>query len=240
MPSSEATEHTDEPQRGGIRRVLRGRVGYSPLSFHSISCVRFAAVLCATLLMVGVLAVLVLIVADSIQSFHEQFWDTFSKQFDTVMRQIVAWIKANVHVDASALLKVFETLAKELSSASTLMSIANAIITIVVTLLLMMFLLLDRRFDFNSDAQAGAPTEANRSGLHLTASLTHPMWITIDEAIHRYISAKTIVSACMGLLVYVVLGPILHVKLAHLFGVVTFILNFIPNVVSTGHLGSDY
>lgn len=56
------------------------------------------------------------------------------------------------------------------------------------------------------------------------------MWADIDESIHRYLMAKTLVSVAMGLLVFIVLGPILHVKLAHLFGVLTVVLNFIPNV----------
>ena len=56
------------------------------------------------------------------------------------------------------------------------------------------------------------------------------MWAEIDTAIARYLLAKTLVSVAMGLLVFLLLGPILHVKLAHLWGVLTVVLNFIPNV----------
>ena len=62
----------------------------------------------------------------------------------------------------------------------------------------------------------------------------------IDDQIQRYIGIKTLISAFVGLMVFVVLGPMLHLKLAHLFGVLTFLLNFIPNVgpvVATGTCG---
>jgi hypothetical protein len=200
-----------------------------PESEGGISFVRLFAVVLATLLMVGVLALIVLVCADSIQSFQEQHWDTFSKQFDVVMRRVVTWIKSNLHFDASSLLTMFDTLQKEFSSSSTLMSIANAILVVVVTLLFMMFLLLDKRFD-NVGPIITTHLSAKRSKLEARVDI---MWATIDAAIHRYIIVKTLLSAGMGLMVYITLGPILHVKLAHLFGVLTFILNFIPNVVSS-------
>lgn len=45
----------------------------------------------------------------------------------------------------------------------------------------------------------------------------------IDSQIQSYIVIKTVISALVGILVYIVLGPILNVKLAHLFGVVRLI-----------------
>ena len=56
------------------------------------------------------------------------------------------------------------------------------------------------------------------------------MWQAIDAAVHRYLLAKTLLSVLLGLAVYIILGPILHVKLAYLWGVLTILLNFIPNV----------
>ncbi len=59
----------------------------------------------------------------------------------------------------------------------------------------------------------------------------------IDDQIQRYIGIKTLVSAAVGLLVFVVLGPMLHIKLAHLFAILHFLLNFVPNVgpvIATG------
>lgn len=52
----------------------------------------------------------------------------------------------------------------------------------------------------------------------------------IDHQIQRYLVIKTLISAFVGFLVYLLLGPLLNVKLAHAFGVITFLANFIPNV----------
>jgi hypothetical protein len=41
---------------------------------------------------------------------------------------------------------------------------------------------------------------------------------------------KTLLSIGLGLIVFLILGPILDVELAHLFGVLTFLFNYIPNV----------
>ena len=38
------------------------------------------------------------------------------------------------------------------------------------------------------------------------------------------------ISAAVALAVFVVLGPILRINLAHLFAIFTFFLNYIPNV----------
>jgi predicted PurR-regulated permease PerM len=229
------------------------RKGVDPTEFYSVSCSRLTAVLLATALAVGVIAILVLIVVDSIHSFHDKYWATFSQRLDAVLHNIVTWIQENLHFDASSLLTSADALVKEISSGSTLMSIAAAIIVVVVTLLFMMFLLLDDRFDTGvaaakrakeraaaaaaaADAKAGgsnrsaAEAAAAAAAAAAIASEDDRMWSDIDAAIHRYLIAKTLVSVAMGLGVFLVLGPILHVKLAHLFGVLTVILNFIPNV----------
>jgi len=229
------------------------RKGVDPTEFYSVSCSRLTAVLLATALAVGVIAILVLIVVDSIHSFHDKYWATFSQRLDAVLHNIVAWIQENLRFDASSLLTSADALVKEISSGSTLMSIAAAIIVVVVTLLFMMFLLLDDRFDTGvaaakrakeraaaaaaaADAKAGgsersaAEAAAAAAAAAAVASEDDRMWSDIDAAIHRYLIAKTLVSVAMGLGVFLVLGPILHVKLAHLFGVLTVILNFIPNV----------
>lgn len=52
----------------------------------------------------------------------------------------------------------------------------------------------------------------------------------VDDQIQRYIGIKTVISAMQGLLVYLIMGTLLHVRMAHLFGVLHFLLNFIPTV----------
>lgn len=97
-----------------------------------------------------------------------------------------------------------------------------------VTLLLLLYLLLDPRFDdLGSSLPEAGGDEAPVSPAVLAL---RAMWIRIDRSVHKYIVAKSLVSAAMALFVWLLLGPLLHVHLAHLFGVATFFLNFIPNV----------
>ena len=52
----------------------------------------------------------------------------------------------------------------------------------------------------------------------------------IDSQIQQYIGLKTLVSILIGIAVYIILGPLLNVEYAHILGVATFFLNFIPNL----------
>ena len=52
----------------------------------------------------------------------------------------------------------------------------------------------------------------------------------IDSQIQQYIGLKTLISIMIGIAVYIILGPLLNVEYAHLLGVGTFFLNFIPNL----------
>ena len=59
----------------------------------------------------------------------------------------------------------------------------------------------------------------------------------VDSQIQRYVVIKTAISALQGLLAYFIMGPLLNVRMAHLFGVLHFLLNYIPTagpVVATG------
>ena len=59
----------------------------------------------------------------------------------------------------------------------------------------------------------------------------------VASQIQRYVVIKTAISALQGLLAYFIMGPLLNVRMAHLFGVLHFLLNYIPTagpVVATG------
>jgi hypothetical protein len=65
----------------------------------------------------------------------------------------------------------------------------------------------------------------SESNTHLRGSLR----ARIDDQIGRYIGIKTLISAFQGALVYAIMGPYgCKVRMAHVFGVIHFILNFIP------------
>ncbi len=57
------------------------------------------------------------------------------------------------------------------------------------------------------------------------------IWREVEQKVQRYISVKVLLSGITSILVYVVLR-LLGVDLAIVFGLLTFLLNFIPNVGS--------
>lgn len=89
--------------------------------------------------------------------------------------------------------------------------LVNAIGYTFVVMLFVLYMLFEDKYE----SEVGAPMSVRRQ---------------IDDQIQRYLVTKTLISAVVGLLTYLVLGPLLQVKMAHLFGVVTFLMNFIPNV----------
>jgi predicted PurR-regulated permease PerM len=59
----------------------------------------------------------------------------------------------------------------------------------------------------------------------------------VDNQIQRYLVIKTAISALQGLLAYFIMGPLLNVRMAHLFGVLHCLLNYIPTagpIIATG------
>jgi predicted PurR-regulated permease PerM len=175
----------------------------------------------------GVIALFVLVIVDSIHTFTTVYFRVYAARWDAVSAEALAWVRANLSFDASSLRTSLAAVLAQVSASSALASILSAAVVVVVTLLFTVFLLLDERLDgaliAGSFGGGGALAVRPRSA-------EERMWAEIDAAIHRYLLAKTLVSVAMGLAVFVVLGPVLHVKLAHLWGVLTVLFNFVPNV----------
>ena len=232
---------------GGDAGVTLQPVPPPPLpSLYRVSCSRLTAVIATTLLALGVIALFVLVVVDAIHTFTTVYFAMYASRWDAVATGAVAWIQTNLRFDASSLTTSLSAVVAQISASSALASILSAIVVAVVTLLFTVFLLLDERLDaggaatvvglHDDDAATAASTSMTASPSPARArapaqpSREARIWAEIDAAIHRYLLAKTLVSVAMGLVVFIVLGPILHVKLAHLWGVLTVVLNFIPNV----------
>ena len=232
----------DEPADRGAQARKRfdagvGKGGVAPgarisaVTSHWPSLSRVISVVVTLSLVVAVISLAALIVADTLSSFQRDHGAEYGARAEASMRALVAWLRTHLHLDASPLLTSVQALHREFLSTTSLLSLANAFLAIAVTLLLLLYLLLDERFD---DPPLSALWSEGKSGA--AAAAPHPtpadvMWSLINRSIHQYVVAKTAVSFVMGLLVWVALGPVLHVQLAHLFGVLTFVLNFIPSVV---------
>lgn len=62
--------------------------------------------------------------------------------------------------------------------------------------------------------------------------------LSLSTQVQRYIQLKALISLICAAGVYVILGPILHVRMSFLFSVLTFLLNFIP-VCRTVHVSTS-
>jgi predicted PurR-regulated permease PerM len=216
----------------GNRKPPAEPVAAALAAAHIPSCTRLAAVLLSLSLVVAVAALVALMVLDGLSSFHEKHGAEFAQRAEASVRVLVSWIQANLHLNAASLVTSIDALQKEWWTASSLMNIANTLLAVAVTLLLLLYLLLDTRYD---DPGGGGDSHSRRDdeaapAVSPTVLVLRDMWVLIERSVHKYIVAKTLVSAVMGASVWLILGPLLHVHLAHLFGVLTFFLNFIPNI----------
>ena len=104
----------------------------------------------------------------------------------------------------------------------------NGVAYTFITVLFVLYLLFEKPDTYTGGGNGHVATLADGSTTMRPRVMT--LRRQIDNQIQRYIVIKTAISAALGTAVWVALGPCLKVKLAHLFGVLTFLANFIPNV----------
>ena len=146
-----------------------------------------------------------------------------------LVKRVLAWAKLMFNVDGTFLLG---TLRQQFPISDMVRGLViflvNAVLDIFWVLLFILYLLVDESYNSNQlnsttdegNAKRGAKRDATKTTLRAK----------VDEQIQHYIGIKTFISAVVALAVFVVLGPILRINLAHLFAIFTFFLNFIPNV----------
>ncbi len=141
--------------------------------------------------------------------------DAYEQQVTTLVRRALAWLQAQgADVDTA-------TLESQLAKApvgAMLMRLTNALVDLLsntfLVLIFAVYLL-----------QGGADAEADADPADDT------LWQRIDDQVKRYVNLKIGLSAATGAAVWLILA-LLGVELAMVFGVLAFVLNFIPNVGS--------
>lgn len=68
--------------------------------------------------------------------------------------------------------------------------------------------------------------ETSSSSSHNRNELKHE----IDRQIQYYLGIKTIISGTVALIIYIFFGPIMRIRFGNVFGILTFLLNYIPNI----------
>lgn len=151
---------------------------------------------------------LVLLVADAVQTFERESLPVYRENASRVADRTLTWLHIMFGVDAASLVASVQ---KNVPVADlvqgALLELIDAVGNTFLILLLVLYLLFEQ-------------------GSHAPDSMRGK----VDDSIQRYIGIKTLISAGVGLLVYLILGPALGIRMAHLFGVLTFFLNFVPNV----------
>lgn len=171
-------------------------------------CPTCIGVTVAFLLAIGFIAGISLVVADAVSSVDENRITAYETRAMRLANETRDWIDKQFGVDIEPFLK---NIPSEISLGSLfkgiVMGIANAFSYIFLILLFLLYLLFEEYI------------------------ITHgTIRHQIDMQLSKYILVKTLISATVGFLVFVALGPILHVDLAHLWAILTFFLNYIPNV----------
>lgn len=194
----------DDPERADLLPVRRRAVP------QTTRCPRWLAVIIALGFVLGMISLLVLMIANTIQVFERDSLTIYEDQAAKLRDEIVNWAKIHLGVDGSYLINMLqENLPVSNVVKYTFLYFFNFVTGLFVVFLFTLYLV----FETTS-------AEKTPGGLR----------DKIDEQIQRYIVLKTFISAIVGLGVYVILGPILNVRMASLFSVLTFLFNFIPNV----------
>ena len=166
------------------------------------------AIILALILVVAFLSILGVLLIISVQAIIATAGD-YSENFIGLTKQIFAWLeKWHIKVDyariADDLQQRLPALITQAAGTGTALIANGFLITFFVIFLL-----------------AGRNSHRVRSGIYRK----------IESAVRRYILTKFTISLVTGLLVWLTLA-MLGLRMAFVFGLLTFLLNFIPNIGS--------
>lgn len=186
------------------------------ISYQDIGCPRVLSVFLGLCFSLSLLIGLIFFFIDAVEQFEQNNWKKYEDRAVEIAIKFFAFLNRNFNIDGS---KMFEEIMKEVKvfqiTTSLVYILTDAIGYVFIIFLFLMYLLIEH------DQQI-----QNRENSNNFLSVRKQ----IDLQIQRYIIIKTLISAIVGFLVYLVLGPLLNVKLANAFAVITFLANFIPNV----------
>lgn len=155
-----------------------------------------------------------ILVGKSVSSLTKNL-DAYESQLRAVVHRGSVWLTAQgLDVDPQSIEAQFA----KAPIGTMLMRLTNALVDLVSnTFLVLVFAV----YLLQGGAEAEADDDAGGASL----------WHRIDEQVKRYVNLKIGLSAATGAAVWLILA-LLGVELAMVFGVLAFVLNFIPNVGS--------
>jgi len=215
--NNDGNDGTDEEEQIGLLSMHKSNatntypnIDDEPSFVHRLP--RPLAVFLVMLLAMSILGGGILVVYDAVQGFEKRDLILYQEEGSLLLNQTLAWVKHSFDVDGTYLLaKVTEQVGVINIVRGIIMFCVDATINMLWVLLFVLYLL----YEQNQQSNATSSTSILRNA--------------IDNQIQRYLGLKTLISLIVGGAVWLLLGPILRVRMAHLFALFTFILNFIPN-----------
>lgn len=211
----------NQKQRKGSKpsNARFGRIGCG--QGEGIQVPRWLAILLSMLLVVALFVGLVVLVMDAMQSFEQESLSAYEDRTVELANLALRWLKRNFNVDGTYMVDQIKNEFQLVQiTKSLLIVLMNAVAYTFIVMLFVLYML----FEGAVQGPMNEPDEleADRAIRDVRRQ--------IDTQIQIYLVTKTLISFVVGGLTYLVLGPLLHVKMAHLFGVITFLMNYVPNV----------
>jgi len=181
----------------------------------------FIAVIISMIVLIAFIGVFGMLFVFSLSSLQESI-PKYSAKFESFMTSIFTTLKEQgiemnyqILLEQVSLKQIAAIVGKSMMSFLALLS--NLTIIFFITLLT---LLESRRFKEKTEAAYGGKNSAFAGTIKI-----------VGREIQRYIFLKTVISLATGLCVWIFLA-VVGVKFALLWGILTFLLNYIPNIGS--------
>jgi AI-2 transport protein TqsA len=160
------------------------------------------------------------LIGTSINQFTDNM-PTYEKILEEKTRTLVNWLEGmGIKIPSEQLVNSFSLKEPLALMASLLRSLSNVLSNTVLILMIIIFILLEAA-DFPGKLRAISQNPESSIG----------NFLKINDNIKRYIAIKTLLSLFTGIGVFIWLS-ILNIDYALLWGMLAFILNFIPNIGS--------
>jgi predicted PurR-regulated permease PerM len=178
------------------------------------------AVLVAVILLLGILTLMGTAVGTSVNSFLIQL-PSYQRQLERIVSEFATWLSSQgIEAADKAIIDRFDPGAALGFAASILTSVGGLLTNAFLILLTVIFILLEAS-GFPSKVRASLPN----------AELTLERFADFARRLKRYVAIKTATSLATGVAVAVFLG-ILGIDFPLLWGLLAFLLNFIPTLGS--------
>jgi len=183
-------------------------------------CPRWFAIFLCMVLFIGFFAGVVIFIADAVQTFEDEDLEQYEDRMAEIAFSLKVWLKSAFGLEMKNMLEEFKSEFQWAHLTKTMVvSVLNGLEYMFLIFLFVLYMLFE-----------DSETSSHEHSINSSHSRARDLRKQIDHQIQRYLVIKTLISLCVGISVYVVLGPILGVKMAHIFGVITFFANYIPNV----------